>query len=353
MLLFSFQYLCSKQKTMKPKLILICIVCFFLFGSCDQSAMEHSPELSGPYLGQEPPGDTAALFAPGIVSNGMNNRDMAITADGKEIYFSSSVGNNHYVTLLYCKETDGKWTGPEVVSFARDQRYMFFEPFITADGQKLYFSSNMPSEGEEPMEYPDLYVSERVDGQWAEPVSLGPGVNTDEGEYFPSLTDEGTLYFTRDDSATRLSFIYRSELKDGRYAQAEKLPAEINAGVSRYNAFVAPDESYIIIPIYGGKDSYGGTDYYISYQQPDGNWTVPLNLGPQINSQDSREYSPFVSRDGKYFFFMSARTPEREKAGLSYARLDSLHNSPQNGNSDIYWISARFIDVLKAARKTD
>ncbi|MCF8233677.1 MAG: hypothetical protein K9G67_02060 [Bacteroidales bacterium] len=338
---------------MKQILILICILCSFLFYSCDECMKEDSPELSGPYFGQEPPGDTAALFAPDIVSNGMNNRDMAFTADGKEIYFSSSVGNNNYVSLLYCKETDGKWSKPEVVSFARDQRYMFFEPFITADGKKLYFSSDMPVEGEQPMEYPDLYVSERVNGQWTAPENLGPGVNTEEGEYFPSVTDDGTLYFTRDESATRLSFIYRSEFENGRYSEAEKMPVEINAGVSRYNAFVAPDESYIIIPIYGGKDSFGGTDYYISYRQSNGSWSVPKNLGSEINSKDSREYSPFVSRDGKYFFFMSARTPERGKGSMTYAKLDSLHNSPQNGNTDIYWISTRFIDVLKAARKTD
>ncbi len=46
------------------------------------------PKLTGDYLGQELPGMTPVLFAPGIISTGMNERDIAISPDGNELFYS-------------------------------------------------------------------------------------------------------------------------------------------------------------------------------------------------------------------------------------------------------------------------
>ncbi len=48
------------------------------------------PVLKGPYLGQKPPGETPELFAPGIITTGMFTRDVAMTPDGKYLFFMSS-----------------------------------------------------------------------------------------------------------------------------------------------------------------------------------------------------------------------------------------------------------------------
>ncbi len=62
--------------------------------SDDQVGVQTSvmPELRGPYLGQEPPGFEPRLFAPGVVSTGLATRDIAITPDGNELYFSVALG---------------------------------------------------------------------------------------------------------------------------------------------------------------------------------------------------------------------------------------------------------------------
>ena len=49
-----------------------------------------SPILTGDYLGQEPPEMEPQLFAPGIVSTGLGERDVAMTPDGKYLFFMSS-----------------------------------------------------------------------------------------------------------------------------------------------------------------------------------------------------------------------------------------------------------------------
>ena len=65
-----------------------------------------------------------------------------------------------------------------------------------------------------------------------------------------------------------------------RVSAPEKLPPQVNSGRSQFNAFVAPDESYLIVPIEGRSDSIGGCDYYVVFRNPDDRWSEPINLGP-------------------------------------------------------------------------
>jgi hypothetical protein len=142
-------------------------------------------------------------------------------------------------------------------------------------------------------------------------------------------------------------FIYRSRPVGGAYQVPEKLGPNVNIGRARYNAFVAADESYIIIPAYGMPDSYGATDYYISFRDSLDNWSQPMNMGPAINSSFSREWSASVSADGKYLFLMSDRMGSTSPGKLSTESLQNFHNSHQNGSSDIYWISTSVIEELR------
>jgi hypothetical protein len=75
------------------------------------------------YLGQAPPGDTAELFAPGIVSNGFNNRDMAMMPDGSEIYYAVNMRRFDMATIMTARMVNGKWGKPEVAPFAKDMNF--------------------------------------------------------------------------------------------------------------------------------------------------------------------------------------------------------------------------------------
>ena len=191
---------------------------------------------------------------------------------------------------------------------------------------------------------------DRVDGGWGKPARLPAAINTPVNETFPSVTSDGTLYFSRVSDDPGVEHIYRARFIDGQYAAAERLPDHVNCGKTQFNAFVAPDESYLIVPVYGRDDSLGSVDYYIVYRNDEDEWSQPVNLGDRINTKGSQEYSPFVSRDGKYFFFMSQRQPaaaENPGQPWSVGELSSIFNSPENGNSDIYWIDTGFIDELR------
>ena len=62
------------------------------------------------------------------------------------------------------------------------------------------------------------------------------------------------------------------------------------------------------------------------------------------------EYSPYVSPDGKYFFFSAQRTKTPLAyygEEVTYREIMAVNNQPENGNIDIYWIDAGFIDGLR------
>ena len=316
------------------------------------SAEQPGGHLDGPYLGQEPPGGIPQLFAPGVVSTGMFTRDMAINEQGTEIYFCVAVGNYAVTTILSTRLQDGKWSAPEVMSQMDRPGSMNLEPCLSPDGQSFFFFSDRPdsaageAEGEE-----DIWVMKREGEAWGPPRNLGPPVNSDAPEFFPSVTNDGTLYFTRGTRGGRIEKIYRSRLVEGHFTEPEELPEQVNCGTTRFNAFVAPDESYLILSAVGREDSRGGVDYYVVFRDSADRWSEPLNLGPLVNTEGNLEYSPFVSRDGRYFFFMSARrpTPDRMPERISYRWLQELQNDPENGLPSIYWMDAGFLRELRAA----
>jgi hypothetical protein len=324
---------------------------------CAQAPSENTPanesptRLSGPYLGQPAPGDEPRRFAPGIVATDLYTRDIAMTPDGNEIYFGVVLGSYDYATIAVTRQVDGIWTAPEIAPFATDSRYWHIEPAISPDGRRFFFVSNRPPSGEgPPLEHQDIWAMDRVDDGWGEPYNLGPPVNSDLGEFFPSITTDGSLYFTRENRAAREDLIVRSRFVDGAFTEPEVLPSEVNSGRAQYNAFIDPDERYIIVPTLGREDSLGGTDYYISFRSPDDTWTDPVNLGPEVNSPGNLEYSPYVSRDGKFLFFMASRTPDlgAESGGrLDFHRMLDAARKPGISTPTIWWIDAGFLADLE------
>ncbi|HSO21285.1 MAG TPA: hypothetical protein VLT81_00175, partial [Chondromyces sp.] len=294
------------------------------------------------------PGLEPRLFAPGIVSTGLQTRDVAMTPDGRELYFAVTAGAA--TMIMVTRELDGVWTEPVVAPFSG--RFLDIEPAISSDGQRFFFLSTRPQAGQEPREgwvYQDIWVMDREGDGWGEPYNLGPPVNTEAPEYFPSVTADGTLYFTRE-GADGVSSIYRSRLLDGAYTEPELLPPQLNCGTNRFNVFVSPDESFAIVPAMGRDDSLGGVDYYVVFRSDDDTWSEPVNMGPTVNQSSGREWSASLSPDGRYLFFMSSRQQAGADpilTGRSISELLEMSLEPGRGSSDIWWVSTEVIARLR------
>ncbi len=328
------------------RLLTVILMLFLNCGSAEESAYLHKfPDLTGDYLGQNPPGSEPVVFAPGIVSTGMYTRDVAMMPDGSELYYCVSEWGKAFI--FYSKIVNGKWTEPEVASFSG--QYLDFEPFISPDGKRLLFLSNRPEKGEEAQpgwRKQDIWAVDRTETGWSEPYNLDEPINTDGNEFYPSITKDGTLYFTKvvDGAAA----IYRSRFIDGKYGEPERISDIVNKN-RPYNAFISPEESYLIYCSGGGENGFGGADYYISFRDSDDTWSEPVNMGEKINN-DRHATSAYVSPDGKYLFFGSSERnihDDYEGLPVKLSDIKTFQNSHRNGNSAIYWIDAGIIEELK------
>jgi Tol biopolymer transport system component len=140
---------------------------------------------------------------------------------------------------------------------------------------------------------------------------------------FPAVAANGTLYFTGRGSGLS-SFgqndIYRVRRVNGRYSEPENLGSAINSSSSEYDAWVAPDESFLIF-ISDRPGGIGQRDFYVSARS-NGMWMPPRNAGARINSAGSREACcPAVSPDRKHFYFVNERGQKRGLYQIEFAAL--------------------------------
>ena len=306
-----------------------------------------TPILRGEYLGQEPPGMEGELFAPDLMSTGMPELNAVFFPGGKEVIYSVGVGEMKWAMVMI-KEEDGIWTKPKIAPFSGE--YGGVDPFISFDGNRVYFCSNRPrSIGGEAREDYDIWYVDRTETGWSEPKNMGTPVNTDTHEFYPSFTREGTMYVqSRREGGIGQSDIYRLELEDGRYVTAECLPEPVNSSGFEGDAFIAPDESYIILSTFRPEKNIGrSADLYISFRADDGSWSELINMGERVNGIGG-ENCQILSPCGKYLFYTSRRYKDRKSAPFkTYDDILASWAEPQNGLGDIYWIDARIIEELR------
>lgn len=292
------------------------------------------------------PPDSPGVFMENVVSTNLNERDMAISPDGSEMFYTIQANQNALSTIIRLKKlSNNKWSSPEVATFSG--KYSDLEPAYSPDGSKLYFSSNRPIEGANPKDY-DIWYVEKTNNSWSEPKNLGPPINTKANEFYPSVTKNGNIYFTAEyDNSVGKEDIYVSQWVSGNFTVPEPLDTAVNSAVWEFNAYVTADDRYIIFTSYGRKNDKGGGDLYLSIKNADGKWSPAKSLG-SINSS-RLDYCPFVTADQKAFFFTSGRhdLSSHERA-RTFSDLTKSYNSVRNGSENIYWMSfSRLLESVK------
>ena len=316
----------------KATTIGIMIIIVINFNTCIQQS--DFPVLKSPYLGQKPPGMTPEIFAHGMISQaGFElHSSLAISHDGKEIYFTKLVRDEAPPRniILLMRYDQGRWIGPQVAAFSG--QYNDANPSISADGKRLYFSSNRPiEEGGEVKQDRDIWYLVKTDNGWSEPKHLEGSINSDFIEGAVSVSRNDSLYFYRNVGKDNgWGEIFRSHLAQDEWSDPERLGTSINTDAFDCFPIIAPDESFLIFfALYGS----GGTGQYVCFKQRDGTWKAPIYMGEEINGGAVAFCSSF-SPDGKYFFVLRRRN-------------DSIVASPEGFEEGIYWVDAKIIEELR------
>lgn len=188
----------------------------------------------------------------------------SFTADGKELFFSStryvkkkakflgkepSYEINIEIYHARWDEAHNRWGQPQRFPYNDILENSLGDPFISPDGQTLYFVSDAAGKG---FGGTDIYYCKRLnDTGWAPPVNMGGDINTPGNERTPHFDGKGNLYFASD-----------------------------------------------------GRAGLGGLDIYKAFPLANGGWEV-MNAGVPINSPQD-DFSPFFKK-GYHGYFASNR----------------------------------------------
>jgi outer membrane protein OmpA-like peptidoglycan-associated protein len=129
----------------------------------------------------------------GPVTFSRDNKTMFYTQNNQKdgVQKADSKGVVH-LKIYAAKKGPLDWIPQGELPFNSDE-YSCLHPSLSADGKRLYFSSDMPGG----IGGYDIYYAVRAaDGSWSAPVNAGSNVNTDKNELFPFIHPNGALFFS-------------------------------------------------------------------------------------------------------------------------------------------------------------
>ena len=318
------------MRTIRPTLLLVAILCPAL--SAAQSGGADWVDLAVHNFGA--PINT--LWAEGELSFAADGtmvfcsarEDMAVApGDPKDLYiatFNSDTGSWNTPVNMGIPINAPPDTDADPLRRGDDR-----EPWITADGNTIYFKSDRLATTT-PRNNNDLFVTHKVNGQWSTPELVGFPISTDVGdEHCPAILNDGeTLCFaSRREGGYGGSDIWcsRQDANGDWLAPVNQGPNINTSGEEFHFSQDADGTVYFTSNRPGG---FGGMDIWGAPARGENQWGPAYNLGPQVNTA-SADMCPALPPGGETFTWFSSRQDN------------------SFGNIDIFWTNKVNVDSAR------
>jgi hypothetical protein len=287
----------------------------WLLGSASATSNDDGPAQFGPW--------SAPVNLGPPVNTIFTEVDPFISKDGLSLYFSSPDRPGGYggfdLWVSQRASVNDPWGAPQNLGPTINSASNETNPTLSSDEHKLYFTSNRPGG----FGATDLYVArrhnKRDDLGWQAPENLGGAINSTFNDRMATyFEDDSTgaiaLYFSSDrPGGLGGDDIYVSTLQADETFGAAVLVTELSSPSNDQSPAIRRRDGLeffvrsnrlgsVLTP--GGKPS---PDIWVSTRASTSDpWSVPVNLGPVINSpfDDGR---PALSFDGETLYFAAAQ----------------------------------------------
>jgi Tol biopolymer transport system component len=285
-----------------------------------------------PYFGQPVPGLTPALFAPGIVSTDAIELNGVFAPDFSEFFFARNIDGTP--AIFHSVLTKGAWSAPRPLMLYPGRAHaLAVDMAVSPDGTELFFLGRYhpPAASGSEQTDTDIWRSRRVNGAWTTAERVPAPISTEASEVYPTIVKDGSLYFTsnRPGGPGRNNLYRAQRLANASFAEPVLVPPPINGEFGVGDPFVSPDEKYMVFSS-RRQPNLGAADLFVAFRRSDGGWNEPVHLGETVNTGHT-DFCPFVTPDGKYFFFSRRHT--------------STSGTVTGG--DVYWIDAKFLERFR------
>lgn len=267
-------------------------------------------------------------------------RDFCISKDGDEAFFTIQSPGQEISQLAFIRKKNNEWSEPELLSFC--DSYMYLEPFLSSDNNRLFFVSDRPlTDVNRDKKDFDIWYTDRnsKDDEWSKPKNIGKPINSNLNEFYPSVSENNNLYFTKESpNGYGKDDIYFCKWENDKYSNPVILDQNINSIGYEFNAFISKKEDFIIYSKYNEKDGQGSGDLYISKKDANGKWKTAINLGIPINTK-YMEYCPFYDEKNQLLYFTSKRNNIKSRKFNNISDFKIYIDESENGLSKIYMTS--------------
>lgn len=223
-----------------------------------------------------------------------------VSLDGSALYFTSrrlhsdsaninikEPGTNLHLEDVYVsyKDKNNQWTVPKIMDFCKPE-YNEATVAVSTDERRIYVCKDETGNG-------DIYYSNFESSEFQELNFLeDKGVNTEAWETHITVSPDGQRkYFASDrEGGYGGRDIYMIEKSaDGNWSEPVNLGPTINTPHDEDAPFIAVDNKTMYFA-HNGPKSMGGFDIFTTHIQENGEWSEPLNLGYPLNSTSDEIY---------------------------------------------------------------
>lgn len=237
----------------------------------------------------------------------------AISTDEQTIFFTSRRANSmggkrtehddgYYEDLYMSQKVDGEWQPAKQLSKNVNSEGHDATAGLSPDGSRLYVFRSTPSDPAG-----DLYETILFGLDWEPPVKMNRNINSKYHESTVSLSFDGKRLFfvSKKESGLGDGDIYYSDMDvNGEWGPSKNLGPVINTKYGEEGVFMHPDGVTLYFSS-KGPGSMGGYDIFKSNYQ-NGAWSAPVNLGYPINGPDDDVFF-VVSGSGNRAYFAAAK----------------------------------------------
>lgn len=240
--------------------------------------------------------------------------------------YREDIGNSGKMAAQVAKAIENCQTAKDLMKYPLDVTFTNmgdhinskdpdYQPYVAKDGSMFVFTSRRDENRGSGLEFDgyyssDIWMVESKETGYSKPKSLG-SINSSYDEQSVGISDDGATVFAYLDQITKegriFGDIFTTTRKGSKYGRKKPLTENVNSKHFESAASLSSDEQTLFFSSNrpGGQ---GGLDIWMSRKLPTGEWAIPQNLGPEVNTPFDEDY-PTLSSDNKTLYFSSSGHP--------------------------------------------